>query len=177
MWGRERLVCQRHSFWDFSEGSVSACDYGPFVDFRVFPAGGQPVYGAGRCSAAEWRLLDEAQREGLALVTLKRPGGGGEGKGKGKPNVDKAFADKYPYLWAFLSAGAWEDGTTRQTSTMTLFADNGTWSAAFTDRDTDQTCWASALTLEGLLEALESRVQEAGSWRKRKGGKGGQKRS
>lgn len=111
------------------------------------------------------------------MVVLKKPGGSDGGKGKGKPNVDKAFAEKYPYLWAFLSAGAWEDGTSRQTATLTLFADAGVWSAAFTDRDTDQTCWGSALTLEGLLESLESRVQDPGSWRRRKGRPGQQKRS
>jgi hypothetical protein len=173
----QRLACQKHYFWDFAEGSVSVCDYGPFVTVRVFPAGGLPVYNVSRLTATEWRLMSPEEREGFAMVVLKRPGGDGAGKGKGKGNVDKAFAEKYPYLWAFLSAAAWEDGTPRQTSTLTLFADGGVWSAAFTDRDTDQTCWGSALTLDDLLAGLEGRVQEAGSWRKRKGKPGAQKRS
>lgn len=101
---------------------------------------------------------------------------GGKGK-KGKDNVDKEFQKKYPWVWEYLSAAAYKSGKPRQTATLTLFCDGGVWSCALTDREEDRTCWCSGLTLEGLLEALEQRVTDAGSWRQRKAGGRGGKRS
>lgn len=108
---------------------------------------------------------------------LERPSAEHGKGGKGKNNVDKEFSKKYPWLWEYLTAAAYKDGTARQTATLTLFADGGVWSCALTDREEDRTCWCSGLELVGLLEALEQRVQDPGSWRQRKAGGGGRKRS
>jgi hypothetical protein len=107
---------------------------------------------------------------------LKKPQGGSGQGGPKKANVDEDFQKDYPYVWEYLTASAYDDGTPRQTATLTLFADGGVWSCALTDRQEDRTCWCSGLTLRALLLALEDRCQEAGSWRAKKGqGKGGKR--
>lgn len=172
-----RFFCQRHVWFDFPQGCVSQCDYGPFVTFRTFPVGERPRYSVGRLSASHWRLLTLQQQEEYAMGLLEKPSGdGGKGKPK-KANVDQDFAKKYPWVWEYLSASAYKTGEARQTATLTLFCDGGVWSCALTDREEDRTCWCSGLTLEALLQALEERVSEPGSWRQRKGGGKGGKRS
>lgn len=171
-----RWACQRHVWFDHPGGCVSVCDYGPLVRFRVFPASGNPRYNVCQLHASRWRVMTGEERERFTMGLLEEPKeGGGKGAPK-KENVDKDFQKKYPWLWEYLSAAAYKSGKPRQTATLTLFCDGGVWSSALTDREEDKTCWCSGLTLEGLLQALEERVQEPGSWRARKGsGKGGKR--
>jgi hypothetical protein len=72
-----------------------------------------------------------------------------------------------PALCSVLFDRAYQDGTKRTTSTLLLFADGHTLKGCLKDRDSEETAWVSAETLEGLLDALEVGLQESRlDWRK-----------
>jgi hypothetical protein len=100
---------------------------------------------------------------------IKRPGpvGGGE-QNTGPPEVG-ALAVAYPSVWAWLTDTRYDDGSSRQTSTLLIFTEDGSVKACLSDRDRSATGWASGATLEACLEALDKRL-EAGTldWRAKK---------
>lgn len=72
-----------------------------------------------------------------------------------------------PALWEFLTMDKWDDGGTRVTGTLLLFADDGKLKAALRDRDGGWVTFASASDLETLLLTLDEGIQrEALEWRK-----------
>lgn len=92
---------------------------------------------------------------------------------EGKPvgSVSKAAADDVvgegrPVLAQFLTEKLWDDGTPRQTSTLTLFCEDGTIKGSLNDRDTGRVLWASARDLGGLLDVMEELLNvENTPWR------------
>jgi len=82
---------------------------------------------------------------------------------------DRDFFDRYGLLGSWLCADEWEGGGRRNTSTLLVFVDQGTWKAAFTDRDKGRITFISASTFQGLLQALETGLQEGRiEWRAHK---------
>lgn len=57
----------------------------------------------------------------------------------------------------YITTDTWEDGSSRETSTVTAFSDDGVVKLCLNDRDRERTCWVSGRT---LLEAL-IRLEEA----------------
>jgi hypothetical protein len=69
-------------------------------------------------------------------------------------------------LCEWLSAVAWEDGTSRSTGTVMIFTEDGRWKAWLHDRDGSQGCFVSSSTLEELLAVAAKTVgATGGDWR------------
>jgi len=75
-------------------------------------------------------------------------------------SLDTDFFSSFPALGEYLTLTHWEDGTPRQRSTLTIFAEDDCWKCCLNDRDGSRSLFASASTFEGLLRTLE-RVLES----------------
>jgi hypothetical protein len=92
------------------------------------------------------------------------------------PSYDPEFAAKWPGLHEYLTALVWPSGGERKTSTLLIFAEQGTFKACLNERDSLCTLWAAASSVEGVLGALETLLeQEQPPWRESSQG-GGTKR-
>lgn len=90
--------------------------------------------------------------------------------------IDAGFRKKYPTLLAYLSDETWDDGTDRETSTITIRVDGGLLQVSVNDRALRQSVYC---TSQGLHEALglleEALVKGTVTWRPWSGGKGKKK--
>lgn len=71
--------------------------------------------------------------------------------------TDVEWSTLYPLLFAHLTQPTWEDGTARQVSTLTWFADGGVVKALLKDREAGCCLWAASKSftdLPGVIEAL-----------------------
>lgn len=106
--------------------------------------------------------------ERIAMDFFNRPGAAS----KGEPSpanvlVDEEAQRECPTLFQFLTATSWPDGTSRQVSSLVVFAEDKAWKVCLSDRDTGNNIWASSTTYSGLLGALEGRLTEpCPDWRK-----------
>lgn len=62
----------------------------------------------------------------------------------------------YPTVVEFLSSATWEDGTSRETGTITLLTHEGQLKAAVNDRGSSTSAFVSARSLTALLKAIEA---------------------
>lgn len=69
---------------------------------------------------------------------------------------DLEFETLYPMLFAHLTSPTWSDGTTRQLSTVTLFADGGVVKCLLKDREMGLCLWASCPTITNVFAVLET---------------------
>lgn len=60
-----------------------------------------------------------------------------------------------PLLFDHLTASVWDDGSPRERSSLTVFADAGVWKVALNNRDAGLTAFVTAETVEACLEDLE----------------------
>lgn len=82
-------------------------------------------------------------------------------------SVDVEFSKVYPALSEYLTATAYPDGTSRQTSSLTIFRDDGWWKACLNERDQGMVLFVAESRFGTLLEALELLLQEdQPPWRK-----------
>lgn len=80
--------------------------------------------------------------------------------------ADSEWCEAYPLLWEHLVETRWEDGSTRETSTLLLFAEDGRWKGCLNDRAEARSVFLAALTPEGVFEALEAGLRSEGlDWR------------
>lgn len=100
-------------------------------------------------------------------------------KGQQAARASNPAADmvkRWPLLWEYLSSDRWEDGTSRETSTLLLLVDDGTLKACLNDRAVDVSCWQAGDSLLSLLDGLEaSLASDTVQWRVRQQ-KGGRKK-
>lgn len=81
--------------------------------------------------------------------------------------IDEKGTKKWPVLMDHLTQTAWEDGTTRQTSTLSVFAGDGAFKALLKDRETQLCLWVASPSLEKLYDVLEAALVDPGSvWRR-----------
>lgn len=77
-----------------------------------------------------------------------------------------SFAKRLPALTEYLTAGTWEDGTTRETSTLLVFWQDGIYKVCLNDRASEKTLWASGGSILDALDALEAMLATGqGEWR------------
>lgn len=90
---------------------------------------------------------------------------------------DDQAQKKFPTLVEFLTREWWEPNKPRQKGTLVVFAEDGLFKAAVSDKDGEYVAFVSKKTLMGLLEAIEKglildsldwRLTAAGRQRKRK---------
>lgn len=83
---------------------------------------------------------------------------------------DAGLAKDHPAIVEYMTLRKHDDGTARIPSSLLFFCEDGQWKACLCDRDEEKTLWASAETLQELLEALEAILQgPSPQWRTKKG--------
>jgi len=95
--------------------------------------------------------------------------------------TDDSFAKDYEMLFEMMTHTTWDDGTPRQTSSLTIFAEDGCWKACLSDRELGTVTFVTSKTVLGLLVALEDGLEECTlDWRQKvangAGGKNGTRR-
>jgi len=98
---------------------------------------------------------------------MKRPDGS---KSNGVPVpglADQAAAKMLPLLVEHMTCDAYEDGTKRQRSTVTLFVEDGNVKACLNDRECERSLFRSAGEFLSALEAIEKALKEGdeSEWR------------
>lgn len=110
----------------------------------------------------------------MAIKRVKIEGTATTGKGGGFD--DPGFAKKFPLLYEQLTETSFEGGEARITSSIILFAEEGSLKACLSERNDHCSLWATANTLEGVMKALEAALTTGNpQWRKQKPG-GGKKK-
>lgn len=106
------------------------------------------------------------ERKGHAMGMLKRPVLRESAGLSCLPN-DSPLARSYPALWEFLTLEKWDDGTSRVTGTVRLFAEDGLVKCCANDRDgVGRVCWFSGEALEDVLASLDNALATGeGEWR------------
>ena len=113
-----------------------------------------------------WEDLSYGQKEDFVMSWVKqirRPDGG---PGAGGVVSDPDWVRELPALHEYLTLGTHPDGTVRRTSTLTLFAEHGSWKAWLNERDAGASLCASGPTVADTLAALEVMLEaENCPWR------------
>lgn len=88
----------------------------------------------------------------------------------GVSGQDEQFSGLYPTLWEHLTTTEWEDKSVRQTSTMTVFVEDGQVKLCLNDRSLERTCWVSGGSFMAALHSLEEGLRlDRVDWRGRPG--------
>ena len=113
-----------------------------------------------------WLDLSYAQKEDLVMSWVKqvrRPDGA---NGSGGLVVDAQWVSEYPALHEYLTLGAHPDGSIRRTSTLTLFAEHGSWKLFLNERDSGASLCSTGPCIADTLSALEVMLEaEVTPWR------------
>jgi len=105
------------------------------------------------------------------VVQKRSPGANGVPGGDGDPF--DAIGSNHPTLVSFLIDPRYEDGSPRQTGTLTVSFDLGTFRGRLNDRDAGEIAFVSADGLVGLLMACEVGLRDSRlDWRPDQWGKG-----
>jgi len=64
----------------------------------------------------------------------------------------------FPALFEHLTETRWDDGSRRETSSISVFVQDGTWKACLNDKDSGRTAFVSARSPDELLDVLEKAV-------------------
>lgn len=105
-------------------------------------------------------------------MPIPRPGQGQSPGAAMTALVRCALTERLPSLIEFLSLPQYEDGTPRELPTLTVFCEPGCLKAALNDRDGGRVAFVTAVSLEGLLVALEEGLAFSSlDWRPSRSGK------
>jgi len=108
---------------------------------------------------------------------LKAPGGEKAVQAHVESLAVTAFGKKHPQLLEYLSLTVYEGGEKRQTSTLTIFVEDGFVKLCLNDRDAARTGWVAETTLEEAMKTLEGKlVSGQVEWRKSWSGSAGGKK-
>ena len=121
-------------------------------------------------SPEQWRIVEMSFLDRAAPIV--------EGKSRFLPFVDPEFAKSYPAVYEYMTASVYPDGTTRKTSTLTLFCEDGQLKVCLSDKDRNAVLFSAGKGLKQALGALEGLLEsDATPWRVGRGeGPGGQKK-
>lgn len=79
---------------------------------------------------------------------------------------DSGWRAGTPLICEYLVTETWEDGASRETSTITIKAQDGGALVCLNDRDGSRTLYASADTVSAALKAIERHLKDgSGDWR------------
>lgn len=86
---------------------------------------------------------------------------------------DEDFRSRFESVHDWMTCLVDADRVKRQTSSVSLFVDDGKWKGVINDKDAGRSLFVSADTLEGVWEALEAHLATGGGdWRRSYGSKG-----
>lgn len=113
--------------------------------------------------------VSRGEAEALAMKYLKSALGGKNAVAVDSKNSDPWLEAFAPAVTEFVTLTKGVDGKQRQTSSLTVFYEEGLCKVCLTERDYDQSLWASGPTLKEALEALELRLTApVVEWRRKK---------
>lgn len=82
---------------------------------------------------------------------------------------DCAFARDYPAIWEYLTMEKWDDGDTRETSTLLMLFEDGCFKACLNDRALGRSAWTTADSPSKALQRLDNAIQQGSAdWRAKK---------
>lgn len=97
---------------------------------------------------------------------LKPPGDRKVTGGVSALTPDPTFQRKFPILWEYLTKTTFDDGTPRDTSSVLVFLDAGTWKLMLRDKTAGLCLWVAAKTPTVVWEALEAALGDPSTeWR------------
>lgn len=86
--------------------------------------------------------------------------------GEATPVEDPEFSILYPALYSYLTSTKWSDGSPRQTSTLSIFADGGVVKCVLKDRELGICLWCACPSFSGLYGVLEALLLDpSAEWR------------
>lgn len=97
---------------------------------------------------------------------------------KGKPGasgggIKETDRELFKNLLSYWMDSKWDDGSVRETSTVSLFVEEGMFKAALNDRDLRRSAYVSGDSIEDVLLKLELGLEgDTLDWRSWQGGKG-----
>jgi len=75
----------------------------------------------------------------------------------------------YPTVWSYLTQSRWDDGTERNTSSVTFFTDAGQLKCVLKDKETGYSLWAAGSSLDSMFSVLEALLNDPTAvWRQDK---------
>jgi hypothetical protein len=84
----------------------------------------------------------------------------------GRATSDPRFSKEYPVLWDHLTQTAWKGGDPRETSSLTIFFNDGWLKCVLKERNEPACLWVCELSFFGLLAALEAALtSDRADWR------------
>lgn len=99
---------------------------------------------------------------------LRRPTGPAESHDLSVP-FDELMASRYPTVWSYLSDAVYEDGSSRQTSSLVVFVEDGLVKVCLSDRDQERSAFAAGSCLLDALEAINVGLEtNAIQWRRQR---------
>jgi len=120
------------------------------------------VFEVARDDQPELTLLSLVEREITMLTRATAPRVEGVANGVVDPDLSK----RHPTLAAHLCQVAWEDGTPRLPSTLSVFTSDGVFKACLRDRVANICLWVAAKSFGKLADALEAALNDPNTvWR------------
>jgi hypothetical protein len=136
------------------------------VTVQVHTKKGGFAYGGIVAEASLWNDMSYAQKEDFVLSFLRqvrRPDGP---LGAGGVATDPDWVRDYPAIHEYVTTGANPDGSPRRTSTLTVFAEHGSFKVYLNERDSGASLCSSGSTVGEALTALEVMLEgESPPWR------------
>lgn len=102
----------------------------------------------------------KAQSKELLDMALRKPLPGQQYGPVAPMFSDEDFQRDYPNITEYLFTERWADGSMRQTSTLSVFSDNGSLKIVLNDRDNNRSAFFSAKRFLEALENMETALRE-----------------
>lgn len=98
--------------------------------------------------------------------TMKRPAETTAPGGAAPSATDDRFLKLYPTLHTYMTDTTWEDGTSREVSSLSVFVEDGRWKIAINDKDLRRSVYVTGGTFLEAMQAAEKAVASSGcDWR------------
>jgi len=108
--------------------------------------------------------MEDFRKRAAKMVTLALGKQAGGGDANGVP--DEGFLSNWPTIAAFMTWQGQDSKHPRQTASLTVFWEQGTFKAVLKDRATGKSLWATSETFAALLDTLEQRLNaDVVEWR------------
>jgi len=115
---------------------------------------------------ALWDDLSYAQKESLVMAWIREVRRPDEGHGANSHACDAGWLSEYPALHEYLVVSTNPDGSPRRTSTLTLFAEHGSFKGFLNERQSGASLCATGDSVAATLSALEVMLEaENTPWR------------
>lgn len=127
-------------------------------------------YRKGRKTVSCWGKAPANRK--VADMSIKRPidPTSEESVDLGRMSPETDFERMIPTIWEWLTAGTYDDGTTRIPSTLLIMSEAGRVKVCLNDRANSRSTWKSGITLDSALTGLDEALRgDSCEWRASQG--------